>query len=187
MDAAQPAYTLNAAARRANPPGETRMKPFAFALALSATLASGAALAGDSLVQFNGAIGVDPVAGIAAGAPVPNTVLGVPPGGRPWILRKLRASIDPDGSISAKGSGLLFSGGDLIGTRGGVTQVFATLFCSGVAHHSPIVDLDTAGNFVIKGKLGAVPPSPCLSPVLLIRNAAGTQAWFAAGIPGGDD
>ncbi|HPM65769.1 MAG TPA: hypothetical protein PLX45_05930, partial [Piscinibacter sp.] len=83
------------------------MKPFAFALALSATLASGAALAGDSLVQFNGAIGVDPVAGIANGAPVANTVLGVPPGGRPWILRKLRASIDPDGSISAKGSGLL--------------------------------------------------------------------------------
>lgn len=107
--------------------------------------------------------------------------------GRPWILRKLRASIDPDGSISAKGSGLLFSGGDSIGTRGGVTQVFATLFCSGVAHHSPFVDLDLAGNFVIKGKLGAVPLSPCLSPVLLIRNAAGAQSWLAAGIPGGDD
>ena len=69
----------------------------------------------------------------------------------------------------------------------GDTPVFATLFCSGVAHHSPIVDLDLAGNFVIKGKLSAVPPSPCLSPVLLIRNAGGTQAWFAAGIPGGDD
>lgn len=163
------------------------MKPFAFALALSATLASGAALAGDSLVQFNGAIGVDPVAGIANGAPVANTVLGVAPGGRPWILRKLRARVEADGSISAKGSGLLFSGGDSIGTRGGVTQVFATLFCSGVAHHSPFVDLDLAGNFVIKGKLGAVPPSPCLSPVLLIRNAAGAQSWFAAGIPGGDD
>lgn len=163
------------------------MKPLAITLALSTTLAAGSALAGDALVQFNGAIGVDPVAGIANGAPVANTVLGVPPGGRPWILRKLRASIDPDGSISAKGSGLLFSGGDSIGTRGGVTQVFATLFCSGVAHHSPFVDLDLAGNFVIKGKLGAVPLSPCLSPVLLIRNAAGAQSWLAAGIPGGDD
>jgi len=163
------------------------MKPFALALALSATLASGAALAGDSLVQFNGAIGVDPVGGIANGAPVANTVLGVPPGGRPWILRKLRARVEADGSISAKGSGLLFSGGDSIGTRGGVTQVFATLFCSGVAHHSPFVDLDLAGDFVIKGKLSAVPPSPCLSPVLLIRNAGGAQSWFAAGIPGGDD
>lgn len=157
------------------------------ALAALAALAAGTAQASDPLVQFNGAIGVDPVAGIANGAPVANTVLGVPPGGRGWILRRLRAEVDPDGSISAKGSGLLFSGGDAIGTRGGVTQVFATLFCSGVAHHSPFADLDLAGNFVIKGKLGTVPPSPCLAPVLLIRNAAGTQAWFAAGIPGGED
>jgi hypothetical protein len=157
------------------------------ALAALAALAAGTAQASDPLVQFNGAIGVDPVAGIANGAPVANTVLGVPPGGRGWILRKMRAEVDPDGSISAKGSGLLFSGGDAIGTRGGVTQVFATLFCSGVAHHSPFADLDLAGNFVIKGKLGTVPPSPCLAPVLLIRNAAGTQAWFAAGIPGGED
>lgn len=157
------------------------------ALAVLAALAAGTAQASEPLVQFNGAIGVDPVAGIANGAPVANTVLGVPPGGRGWVLRKLRAEIDPDGSILAKGSGLLFSGGDAIGTRGGVTQVFATLFCSGVAHHSPLADLDLAGNFVIKGKLGSVPPSPCLAPVLLIRNAAGTQAWFAAGIPGADD
>ena len=42
------------------------MKPFALALALSATLTSGAALAGDSLVQFNGAIGVDPVGSVYA-------------------------------------------------------------------------------------------------------------------------
>jgi len=163
------------------------MKRLVLALATFTALAAGGARAGEPLVRFNGAIGVDPVAGIANGAPVANTVLGVPPGGRGWVLRRLRASVDPDGSISAKGSGLLFSGGDAIGTRGGVTQVFATLFCSGVAHHSPFADLDPAGDFAIKGKLGAVPPSPCLSPVLLIRNAAGTQAWFAAGIPGGDD
>lgn len=157
------------------------------ALAALAALAAGTAHASDPLVQFSGAIGVDPVAGISAGAPVANTVLGVPPGGRGWILRKLRASVDPDGSVSAKGSGLLFTGSDAIGTRGGVTQVFATLFCSGVAHHSPIVPLDLAGNFVIKGVLGTVPPNPCLSPVLLIRGAAGAQPWFAAGIPGADD
>ena len=161
------------------------------ALAFLAALAAGSVHAADPLVQFSGAIGVDPVAGIdtSTGTPLPvaNTVLGVPPGGRGWILRKLRAEIDPDGSISAKGSGLLFTGGNAIGTRGGVAQVFATLFCSGVAHNSPIADLDLAGNFVIKGKLGTVPPSPCLSPVLLIRNAGGTQSWFAAGIPGADD
>jgi len=165
------------------------MRLLSLGLAAAALFASSAALAGDPLVEFNGAIGVDPVGGITAatGLPAPNTVLGVPPGGRPWILRRFRASIDPDSSINAKGSGLLFSGGDVIGTRGGVAQVFATLFCSGVAHHSPPADLDLQGNFVIKGRLGSVPPSPCLSPVLLIRGTAGAQPWFAAGIPGSGD
>ncbi|WP_298834926.1 hypothetical protein [uncultured Piscinibacter sp.] len=163
------------------------------ALVALAALAAGTVQASDPLVQFSGAIGVDPVAGFVTDPitkqkePVENAVLGVPPGGRGWILRKLRAEIDPDGSISAKGSGLPFTGSNAIGTRGSVGQVFATLFCSGVAHHSPIVDLDLAGNLVIKGKLGATPPSPCLSPVLLIRGTAGLQPWFAAGIPGAED
>jgi hypothetical protein len=46
-------------------------------LAIAGALAQ-PALAGETLVQFNDGFGVDPVAGIANGAPVPNTVLGVP-------------------------------------------------------------------------------------------------------------
>ena len=155
-------------------------------LVLAGTLAQ-PALAGDTLVQFNDGFGVDPVAGIANGAPVANTVLGVAPGGRPWVIRKLRASILTDGSVSIRGQGLLLAGSDAVGSRGPVTQVFATLFCGAVAHHSAIADLDTAGNFQIRGALSAMPPNPCGAPVLLIRNAAGTQTWFAAGLPGGDD
>jgi len=145
------------------------------------------ARAADTLVQFSGGIGADPVAGIAAGAPVLNTVLGVPPGGRPWVIRKLRASVFVDGTVSIRGSGLLLAGGDGIGTRATIAQVFATLFCAGVAQNSVIAPLDTAGNFVIKGALSAAPPNPCNAPVLLIRGTTGAQAWFAAGIPGGDD
>jgi hypothetical protein len=40
--------------------------------------------------------------------------------------------------------------------------------------------------FSIRSRVGAV-PNPCASPALLIRNAAGTRAWFAAGIPSSDD
>lgn len=160
------------------------MKTSVLSIGLAAAFAAGAAHAGDTLVQFNGGIGVDPVAGIAAGAPVANTVLGVPPGGRAWVIRKLRGSVEPDGSISLRGQGLLLAGGDAIGTRGAVAQVFATLFCSGMAFHSAPADLDQQGNFSIRGALTSLPPSPCLTPVLLVRNAAGTQAWFAAGIPG---
>jgi hypothetical protein len=155
-------------------------------LAIAGTLAQ-PALAGETLVQFNDGFGVDPVAGIANGAPVANTVLGVPPGGRPWVIRKLRANIQTDGSVSIRGQGLLLSGGDALGSRGPVTQVFATLFCGAAAHHSAIADLDAAGNFQIGGALSAAPPNPCASPVLLIRNATGPQPWFAAGLVGGDD
>jgi len=99
----------------------------------------------------------------------------------------LRGSIEADGHIVLKGNGLLLAGGDAIGTRGPVTQVFATLFCSGAAFHSPAAELDTAGHFSIDGMLGSVPPKPCASPVLLVRSPAGAQAWFAAGIVDGDD
>lgn len=157
------------------------------AVASSFALGSAHALAADVNVQFDGGIGVDPVSGISAGAPVLNTVQGVPPGGRPWVIRKLRATVFVDGSISAKGSGLLLAGGDAIGTRAAIAQVMATLFCGTAAFNSPAAALDVAGNFTIKGTLSPTPPSPCASPVLLIRSTAGAGAWFAAGIPGRED
>lgn len=164
------------------------MKRTALAFGFAAALAAGQAMATDTIVQFNRGIGVDPVGGISAttGLPVLNTVLGVPPGGRPWVIRKLKASVYVDGTLNARGAGLLLSGGDAIGTRATVANVVATLFCGGTAFTSAPAELDTAGNFSIRGLLGAV-PNPCTSPVLLIRNAGGNQAWFAAGIVGNDD
>jgi hypothetical protein len=157
------------------------------ALALAGALAAGPAAADDSIVQFGRGIGVDPVAGIANGAPVPNTVLSVPPGGRAWVIRSLRASVSADAGIALKGKGLLLAGGDAIGTRGPVTQVFATLFCGGAAFNSAAAPLDEQGNFSIKGPLSSAPPTPCAAPVLLIRNAGGPGPWFAAGIVAADD
>lgn len=144
------------------------------------------ATAAEPIVQFNRGIGVDPVAGISnTGLPIVNTVLGVTPGGRPWVIHKLRATFSPDGTVNVRGTGLLFSGGDNIGTRGSVAQVRATLFCAGVPHDSPLADLDQQGNFTIKGQMLATPPNPCATPVLLIRSPGGN--WFAAGIVGDAD
>ena len=162
------------------------MKRTLSGLALAAASLLAHASSDDTLVQFNRGIGVDPVAGIANGAPVLNTVLGVPPGGRPWVIRKLSAAVSTNGTIAVRGSGLLLAGGDAIGTRATITQVMATLFCGGVAFNSAAGDLDTAGNFRIRSALSAMPPNPCNAPVLLIRNAAGNNAWFAAGIVGDD-
>ncbi len=155
-----------------------------------------------ALVKFNGAIGVDPLTA-ASGVDVFNTVRGINPGGRAWVLRKLKAKVGTDGVISARGSGLLFSSGDLIGTRGPVTHVAATLACgpadaTAAFFTSAPSPLDSAGDFHIKGALShdganaAVMPATCDNPVLLIRSANATTGvpggWFAAGIPGdGDD
>jgi hypothetical protein len=172
-------------------------------LALAAASASlQAHSATPSLVKFSGAIGADPLTA-AGGADTLNVVRGVNPGGRAWVLRQLKATVGSDGSIAARGAGLLLASGEPIGTRGGVTHVAATLFCGPAnptarTFSTTPFPLDTFGNFQIKGPLSedginaAVMPTSCDNPVLLIRSANPSTgvagAWFAAGVPGdGDD
>lgn len=185
------------------------MRPVLSLAVLSLCAAAGSTLAHAKepppLVRFSGAIGVDPLTS-GPKSPPPgvedqlNVVRGVNPGGRAWVLRKLEASIGSDGSIVAKGRGLLFGSGESIGSRGGVANVVATLACgaadaSARKFSSAPAPLDTAGNFDLRGTLSedgvnpAVMPATCDNPVLLIRGfgAAGPGGWFAAGIPGGDD
>jgi hypothetical protein len=173
-------------------------------LCLAVGLAATAAHAGNdtALLRFSGAIGVDPLTA-AGGVDVVNTVRGIPPGGRAWILRKLRATVNIDGTISVRGKGLLFSSGDLIATRGAVANVAATLTCGAAdataeQFSTGPIPLDIAGDFSFRGPLlaadrvnTAVLPNPCLNPQLLIRNfnvATGQPAnWFAVGILGDSD
>lgn len=172
-------------------------------LGLAIGLAAIAAHAGDDkvLLRFSGAIGVDPLTA-ANGVDVPNTVRGIPPGGRAWTLRKLSATVYTDGTISVRGKGLLFTSGDLIATRGAVANVAATLTCgpadaSAERFTTGAIPLDAAANFSFRGPLSAdgvntaVLPNPCLNPQLLIRNfnaATGVAGgWFAAGIQGDSD
>lgn len=142
----------------------------------------------DSLASFDGGIGVTPaVLTIVDDNNVfsLNDVFGVPPGGRPWVIKDLQAEVKTDGTISATGLGLVFAGGNAIGRAGPVTHVAATLFCDGQPHHSPAVPLEPNGDFEINGPLTPAPPAPCINPTLLIRNASTgvPGAWFAAGIP----
>ena len=143
-----------------------------------------------SLVRFKGGIGVIPV---SSGVPIVglttsevvnrNFVRGVPPAGQIWVISDLDARVEVDGQIKVDGRGLLLGGGNNIGTNANAS-VFATLFCGNVAHSTDTagVPLEPNGDFRIDDVLTPVPPTPCATPVLLIRNANG-QAWFAAGIP----
>ena len=81
-------------------------RAFIVAATSFATFAYGlTATAAEPLVRFEGGIGVDPVANTG----VTNTVKGVPPGGVPWAIQKLKVNIKDDGSISASGEGLVLA------------------------------------------------------------------------------
>lgn len=162
-------------------------------LTLAASAAS--ADASEPVLAFDGAIGVDPLTA-AGGVDAPNVVRGINPGGRAWVIERFDARIYDDARIVATGRGLLFSSGDVIGTRGPVANVAATLACgpanNALTFTTQPFPLDTAGDFKIRGTLSddggnpAVLPVPCDNPVLLIRgvNTAGqVGGWFAAGIP----
>lgn len=161
-----------------------------FPLAASAQLA-------ETLVKFDGGIGVIPVSSGVAVAPTlataltvenvnRNIVRAVQPAGQIWVIDDLKADVKVDGRIQVRGKGLLLGGGNNIGGNANA-NVFATLICEAVA---PFIErsttltgvaLDPAGDFVIDDVLNN-PTAMCASPVLLIRNAA-NGGWFAAGIP----
>ena len=103
-----------------------------------------------------------------------------------------------DGRIRADGRGLVFAGGNTIGTAVGtagsggtaVINVFATLICENVPNfvqrntNLAGVPLAANGDFKIDDMLSPppLPRSSCATPVLLIRSTAGNLTWFAAGI-----
>jgi hypothetical protein len=155
-------------------------------------------MAEDTLVKFKGGIGVDSVSGSPGPAPTNtvvtrNIVRGVQPAGQLWTIADLQAEVKTNGQITVDGRGLVFAGGNTVGTAlvltatGGTAglNVFATLVCETVApfveRNTHPVPLAANGDFRIADMLSPAPPADCNNPVLLIRNA-GNNNWFAAGI-----
>ena len=133
-------------------------------------------VAREPLVRFEGGIGSQP---LRSGGQI-NDVLGVNPGGRPWVISRLTVEVKLDGRISVDGRGLLLAGGNNVGRTGG-QSVHARLFCGGVAHNTGNVPLEPNGDFRIEDTLLPLPGFPCDDAVLLIVSSGGS--WFAAGIP----
>jgi hypothetical protein len=172
----EPALPCRAAAR--HHPSACIRWPLAGIAALVATaaLAPLPATANDTLVRFDGGIGSQPLR--AEG--LVNDVRGLSPGGRPWVIERLKAEVRSDGRIRVEGRGLLLAGGNGIGTAGG-QSVHARLYCDAAFSDTKAVPLDEDGDFRIDDVLIPTPPSVCNTPVLLILNP--NNAWFAAGIP----
>lgn len=168
-----------------------KMLSFALAPLAVAALSAFGYSAHNSLVRFNGGIGVDPISNVVvSGTTVTasaNVVRGINPPGQIWRIADLDANVSTDGRIRVRGRGLLLGGGNAIGTNGG-QSVFATLFCGAGTSATPSssnltgVALDSDGDFTIDDILSPVPPASCETPVLLIRTTGGAHPWFAAGI-----
>ena len=172
------------------------------ALALVALVPS-LGLSDDALAKFKGGIGADGVSSAAGTASVAtavtrNIVRGVQPPAQLWAIADFKAEVKANGHIHAQGRGLVFAGGDTVGTAlvitptGGTAtlMVFATLICENVApfveRNTGPVPLSAEGDFTINDMLTPPPPPNCHTPVLLIRNQ-GNRAWFSAGIQKFDD
>jgi len=156
-------------------------------LALAA-VGSGCAQDSEDALTFKGGIGVINVIGQNPDFTLKlNVVRGVNPAG-PWRIADLKATVTSNGHIKVVGRGLLLANGNGIGTNAGAS-VHATLFCGvatgATAFDEPGVPLDANGDFRIYDSLSSIPPTPCESPVLLIRSGStpGQGVWFAAGIP----
>jgi hypothetical protein len=152
-------------------------------------------------LKFKGGIGVIPVSSGVAVSPTPataqvvesvnrNIVRGVQPAGQIWRIEKLNATVSANGRIQVDGKGLVLGGGNNAGrapSGTGALSVFATLICEPVAPFTERISapagvlLSPNGDFKIDGMLSPLPPAVCLSPMLLIRNAA-NLGWFAVGI-----
>jgi len=169
---------------------------WALACLLSVGIVVPVAAENDSLVKFDGGIGVIPVSNVAVAANgtvtvTRNIVRDSNPAGQIWVINALKASVATDGRIRVRGRGLLIGGGNNIGFSNNAS-VFATLYCGPAtaftAHSTDKVvgvQLEANGDFRIDDVLNPTPPADCASPILLIRNLAGS--WFAAGIQKLDD
>jgi hypothetical protein len=140
-------------------------------------LGAGYARADDPTLKWQTIIGV-----VQAG----NTVGGIAAGGQPWSTLGGNATVNlATGQVNFRVDGLVFAGGNSIGTPDGVAQVKGTLVCGvGTATQgvfdTALVDLSPTGDARFEGAFDTAPPRDCASPVaFLVRIAAGR--WIANG------
>jgi len=133
---------------------------------------------GDAELRWKEIIGI-----IQAG----NVVAGIAGGGQPWSTLGGHASVDlRSGRIKFRVDGLVFAGGNAIGTPDGIAKVKGTLVCAAttvtpVVVDTPLVELDAEGDAEFDGIVGALPAACSSEPdvAFLVRIAAGR--WIANG------
>jgi len=161
---------------------QTLFSKVMIASALAAALVSGNALAdNDDVLRWQTVIGI-----IQGGNVVGSGTGAVSSNGQPWSALGGQVRVDPDRArIDFSVHGLVFAGGNSIGTPGTVAQVKGTLVCdtngsaspavNSVIVDAPLVDLSEDGDAEFHGTVASIPTVCVTEPdvAFLIRTASG--------------
>jgi hypothetical protein len=113
--------------------------------------------------------------GFEGSVPTGPLIDGVAPGGAPWVLDDhSEVRVREDGRIRIRLDDLI------VPARGDnpAPMMFASLLCGGrVVDSTPAFAVDVEGDGRFRGEVDV--PKKCHDPQVLIRNAGGTQAYFA--------
>ena len=155
-------------------------------LALVGAVAGQSAIAGsDAELRWQSVIGIIQganVVGTGTGA-----VTGVP---GPWSTRNGHVKVDlKHSTIDFRVEGLVFAGGNFIGTPGTVVQVKGTLVCdtdgsatgNSILIDTPFVSLDEEGDARFSGSLPSLPAVCSSEPDVAFLIRTGTGRWIANG------
>ena len=154
------------------------------ALALTATVPAVAGGKTEELMKVQAMVGVP--SGLAGATGAIGTINGA---GLPWVIGPAKAVLSVDGSFELKFNDLLFANDPAVpvalrGTnnqatmRAGVSCLTTTgSRVAALTAAFPVTTGAGAGDGTVEATLAL--PAPCIAPVVLITNAAGT-AWFAA-------
>lgn len=133
----------------------------------------------DAVVRWQTIVGVITAPGVN------NPVAGIPSGALPWTAKGGKARVNlANGDVGFKVAGLVLVGGNVIGTRGDLTEVKGTLVCNAgtgtqAVIDTPAVPFSVQGDAEFVGSLESLPPTPCANPLFLIRLV--NNRWIAAG------
>ncbi len=155
-------------------------------LALAGAVAGQNALAGeDTDLRWQSVIGIiqgGNVVGTGTGA-----VTGVP---GPWSAQDGHVKVDlKHGKVDFRVAGLVFAGGNSIGTPGTVVQVKGTLVCdtdgsatgNSILVDTPLVSLDEEGDARFNGSLPSLPAVCSTEPDVAFLIRTSTGRWIANG------
>jgi hypothetical protein len=137
-------------------------------------------------IQWQSIVGIvqaNNVVGVGAGA--------IAGGGQPWTTSGGHATVNlRTGQVTFEVRGLVFAGGNTIGTPLPVAQVTGTLVCdtngsaggTSVQVHTPVVPLDSEGDAQFSGSVGPL-PAVCVSEpdIAFLVRVPGLNRWIANG------